>query len=390
MIRPIMDSSFAPYGRIQQLHNAEDALFRPISLSGNGDVPLYRFPYDTSWDFVDGMTVLLIEDQGTQQPFYLDRPITLYAGTCFGFYPLGKCSTILGASQLLTAENQVAKGIPDTVSPPPYNLEIFTLFQQTGHDGLYFRGEQHPPIELVYIQKGVLHNFCQGQDLVLHPTELLLFGPDQWHMQYSDQEVQFLTVSFLWEGYDFSDRYNQVIKTSPEMQRAIQSILQEYSQSLPGREEFLNSQLKLLLLQILRQTKQPEKHRDASPAVRHMHHQIINKALQIVCSQIYGKLTVPSLAAAVNVSTSQLTNLFQAYLGISPAKYITKIRLEESKMLLANRQMSIGEVSSLLGYSSIQHFSKQFHLWYGYTPSAYTKSFQREVVLWPNNAENGI
>ena len=158
------------------------------------------------------------------------------------------------------------------------------------------------------------------------------------------------------------------------MQRAVKAILREYSQSQPDGEEYLNAQLKLLLLQILRQPKQTDKSRGTSPAVRQMHHQIINKALQIVSAQVYGKLTVPALAAAVNVSTSQLTNLFQTYLDVSPAKYITKIRLEESKILLASKQMSIGEIASQLGYSSIQHFTKQFSSWYGYTPSTYIKS----------------
>lgn len=376
MIRPIIDPSFVPYGRIEQLHCAQSSLFLPIPLHRYSKVGLYCFPYDTNWDYVDGMTILLIQDNGVQRPFYLDRPVTIYAGISFGFYSLGQDSTILGHAELFTAENQVACVVPATTAPQLHNIDIFTLFRQTGHDGLYFRGEQHPPIELVYIEKGILHNFCEGQDFILHPTELLLFGPNQWHMQYADKEVQFLTISFLWEDHDFSDWYNQVISTSPDMQRAVKAILQEYYQSLPDREEFLNAQLKLLLLQILRQPKQTDKRRGTSPAVRQMHHQIINKALQIVSSQIYGKLTVPYLAAAVNVSTSQLTNLFQTYLGVSPAKYITKIRLEESKILLSSRQMSIGEVASQLGYSSIQHFSKQFHLWYGHTPSAYTKTQQ--------------
>jgi len=154
--------------------------------------------------------------------------------------------------------------------------------------------------------------------LVLHPTEMLLFGPNQWHMQYADQEVQFLTVSFLWEDHDFSDWYNRVISTSPDMQRAVKAILQEYSHSLPDREEFLNAQLKLLLLQILRQPKQTDKRRGTSPAVQQMHRQIVSKALQIVSAQIYGKLTAPYLAAAVNVSASQLNKLFQTYLGGPP------------------------------------------------------------------------
>ncbi len=384
MIRPIIDPSFVPYGRIEQLHFTQTGLFRPISLCPHGKVDLYCFPYDTSWDYADGMTILLIQDNGVQHPFYLDRPVTIHAGICFGFYSLGQGSTILGHADLLAPENQVSSVVPATTAPQLHNIDIFTLFRQTGRDGLYFRGEQHPPIELVYIEKGILHNFCEGQDLILHPTELLLFGPNQWHMQYADEEVQFLTVSFLWEGHDFSDWYNQVITTSADMQRAVKAILQEYSQSLPDREEFLNAQLKLLLLQILRQPKPTDKRKGASPAVWQMHHQIINKALQIVSCQIYGKLTVPSLASAVNVSTSQLSNLFQAYLGISPAKYITKIRLEESKILLSSKRMSIGEVASRLGYSSIQHFSKQFHLWYGCTPSAYTKTLQYTANQTPN------
>lgn len=376
MIHPIIDPSFAAFGKIEQLPSAQPDLFQPIALQQQSPVNLYCFSSDTSWDYVDGMTVLLVQGEDTQWSFYLDRPVTIYAGICFGFYSLGQGSTILGQAGLFLEEHPVGCVSPASAGSQLHNIDIFTLFRQTGHNGLYFRGEQHPPIELVYIEKGTLHNFCEGQDLILHPTEMLLFGPNQWHMQYADQDVQFLTISFLWEGHDFSDWYNRVITTSSDMQRAINAILQEYVQSQPDREEFLNAQLKLLLLQIIRRPKQTDKNRESSPVVQQMHHQIINKALQIVSSQIHGKLTIPALAAAVNVSTSQLTNLFQTYLGVSPAKYISKIRLEESKILLSSKQMSIGEVASLLGYSSIQHFSKLFHTWYGYTPSAYVKSLQ--------------
>lgn len=376
MIHPIIDPAFALYGKIEQAHPARSEQFRNSYLSQGSNVCIYCFPYDTVWDYVDGMTILLIQDDDSQRLFYLDRSVTIYAGVSFGFYPLGSGSTIWGDATLFAKENQVACVIPDSAAPQLHNIDIFTLFRQIGRDGLYFRGERHPPIELVYVEKGTLHNYCEGRDVILHPTELLLFGPDQWHMQYADEEVHFLTISFLWENYDFSDWYNQVITTSSDMQRAIKVIIQEYAQSQPDREEFINAQLKLLLLQILRQPKQTDKNNKTSPAVQQMHHQIVNKALQIISAQIHSKLTVPSLAAAVNVSTSQLTNLFQAYLGVSPAKYISRIRLEESKILLSGRQMSIGEVASALGYSSIQHFSKQFHLSYGYTPSAYIKSLQ--------------
>lgn len=375
MILPIIDPSFTTYGKIEQVRSADSTPLQSINLTRNDSVALYCFPFDTSWDYAEGMSVLLICNGDTQQPYYLDRSMTIFAGVTFGFYSLGQSSTILGQPELFTPENQTACLTPAT-NIQQCNLDIFTLFRQTGREGLYFRGEQHPPVELVYMEKGTLHNFCEGQDIVLHPTELLLFSPNQWHMQYANKEVQFLTISFSWENHDFSDWYNQVIPTSSDMQRAVKAILQEYSQEQPNREEYINAQLKLLLLQILRRPTQTDKQKQSSPAVQQEHHQIVNKALQIISAQIYNKLTVPALAAAVNVSTSQLTNLFQTYLNVSPAKYISKIRLEESKVLLSSRQMSIGEVASHLGYSSIQHFSKQFHGVYGYTPTTYIKSLQ--------------
>lgn len=379
MILPMIDPAFASFGKIEQVRPADPGHFQSIRLTQSDSIALYRFPFDTSWDYAEGMTVLLIRSGEEEQPFYLDRSVTVYAGVTFGFYSLGQSSTISGNAALLTAQYQLACVAPVSAAPQLHNIDIFTLFRQVGRDGLYFRGEQHPPIELVYVEKGALHNFCEGQDLVLRPTELLLFGPDQWHMQYADEAVQFLTVSFLWENHDFSDWYNRVIPTSSDMQQAVKAILQEYAQPNPDREEFINAQLKLLLLQLLRRPKQQDRGKNASPVVQQMHRQIVSKALQIISAQISSKLTVPALAAAVNVSASQLSNLFQTYLGVSPAKYISRIRLEESKILLSGRQLSIGEVASQLGYSSIQHFSKQFHAMYGYTPSAYIKSAQAEL-----------
>ena len=137
--------------------------------------------------------------------------------------------------------------------------------------------------------------------------------------------------------------------------------------------QFLYIQTKLLLLQILRlptkstQTKQP------SPASELMYQRTIDKAMQIASERIYEKLSVSDLAALVNVSTSQLTLLFRNYLNTTPGKYITRVRLEESKVLLAEQGKSVGAVAAQLGYASIQHFSKQFHDWYDCSPSFFVR-----------------
>ncbi len=371
MIRPVIDPVFSPYGVIREPQGEPETV--PIPICQRNPVPLYCFPRDTHWDYGEGMTVLLIREQGILKRFYLDRAVTIFAGVCFGFYPLSPDSTVSGEPALMQESHCVGYAQRPATPPDSRRPEIFTLFPQAGRDGLYFRGERHPPLELVYLEKGVLHNYCEGQEQVLHPGELLLFGPNQWHMQYSDEQVQFLTLSFLWEEHDFTGLTNRVIAAPVEIQQSIHSLLREYSQRLPNRDVFISAQVELLLLQILRLPVDMKLHKKPSPTSERMHRRIIDEAVQIISSRIYGKLTVPELAAAVNVSASQLTALFQEYLGVAPAKYITRIRLEESKTLLANRQLSVGDVSRQLGYSSIQHFSKQFSAWFGYPPSVCAK-----------------
>lgn len=371
MIRPVIDPVFSPYGVVRENPGEPETV--PIPISQRNPVPLYCYSRDTHWDYGEGMTVLLIREQGILKRFYLDRAVTIYAGVCFGFYPLSPDSTVSGESTLLQESNCVGYAQRPATPPDSRRPEIFTLFPQSGRDGLYFRGERHPPLELVYLEKGVLHNYCEGQEQILHPGELLLFGQNQWHMQYSDEQVQFLTLSFLWEDHDFTGLTNRVIAAPAEIQQSIHSLLREYSQRLPNRDAFISAHVELLLLQILRLPVDMKLHKKPSPTSERMHRGIIDEAVQIISNRIYGKLTVPELAAAVNVSASQLTALFQEYLGVAPAKYITRIRLEESKTLLANRQLSVGDVARQLGYSSIQHFSKQFSAWFGYPPSACAK-----------------
>ena len=104
-----------------------------------------------------------------------------------------------------------------------------------------------------------------------------------------------------------------------------------------------------------------------------MHRQIIDHAMQAVSANIRGRYSVPELASAVNVSQTHLTNLFQVYLGMSPAKFITRIRIEECKQLLSSGELSVGEIAEMMGYSSIPHFCKQFRQWTGVSPAGFAR-----------------
>lgn len=371
MIKPMIDASFSAYGVVERFREEPNQALNHIPVVYQETVPIYCFPFQTSWDYVDGMTVLLILDGTERKRYYLDRAVTIHPGIRFCFYPLEDTSTIAGDAAILASDACTEFLELSAKLPVNDQLRVFTLFRQVGQDGLFFRGEQHPPLELVYVEKGTLENFCDGRKFTLHSNEFLIFDSNQWHMQHAEHEVRFLTISFSFEGHNFSHLFNRALSASSEIQRSVRSLLQEYEQDLHRRDEYLCTQTKLLLLQILRLPEYEDTLKKASPASEKAHRMILNKAMQTISEKIYGKLTVSDLAAAVNVSTSQLTILFKNYLGMTPSNYITHIRLEESKSLLSEKKMSIGEIAGLLGYASVQHYSKQFHNWFGYPPSAF-------------------
>lgn len=373
MIKHLLEPSFSEYGLVENIHKLSDDALQYTKITDDEKTPLYCYPHSTYWNRKSGMVVLVIDDHGEQVRFYLDRAIRIYPNVRFGFYSLEPDSAVVGDTDIFHPHMPVAYvNIRKTLSNIS-NFQIYTLFRQNASGGLFFRGEEHSPLELVYVEKGELHNLCDGEKHTLRPKQFLIFGSKQWHMQYADEDVRFITISFSWEGHDFSSLINRTFTLSAAAQHSIHSLLHAYEQDTPDHDEYLYIQTQLLLLQIFRTPTHSAQAKTPSPASELAHQRTIDQAMQTVSEHVYDKLSVSDLAGLVNVSTSQLTFLFRNYLNTTPGKYITRVRLEESKTLLSEKRKSIGEVAAQLGYASIQHFSKQFHDWYGCSPSAYVR-----------------
>jgi AraC-like DNA-binding protein len=83
---------------------------------------------------------------------------------------------------------------------------------------------------------------------------------------------------------------------------------------------------------------------------------------------------VTQLAAAVNLSESRAAHLFKEAVGISLHKYITNLKISNSKELLQNTDMSIFEISAMVGYDDPLYFSRLFKAACGISPRNYRKT----------------
>ncbi len=79
------------------------------------------------------------------------------------------------------------------------------------------------------------------------------------------------------------------------------------------------------------------------------------------------------LSAKMGFSSAYLTKLFNKYIGDTPLKYLTDIRIHEAKHLLLNTTLPIREIGEKVGYPDQFHFSKTFRRLTGKNPTAYRK-----------------
>ncbi|WP_348798708.1 helix-turn-helix domain-containing protein [Flavobacterium adhaerens] len=79
------------------------------------------------------------------------------------------------------------------------------------------------------------------------------------------------------------------------------------------------------------------------------------------------------LAEKLNHSYGYLSNLFSEITYTSIENYIIIQKIEYTKQLIINNQLSLTEIAFKLNYSSVAHLSSQFKNTTGITPSAFQR-----------------
>ena len=92
---------------------------------------------------------------------------------------------------------------------------------------------------------------------------------------------------------------------------------------------------------------------------------------------INAHINIDKVCKLINISRSHFFRCFKKTFGITPAEYIMQSKIGAAKILLANTNHSISEISMRFDFSSFSHFSRTFHKYVGCTPSEYRKKNQQ-------------
>ena len=381
MIRNLNQVSFQGFGtiapeRAQTAKNA-DRGERLVWQLEPGPAAVYRAVAEVWLNCGSGMSVLSVSADGEGfYHFYLDKSVCVKAGTFFSVTPLRDSSTVELFARLAPELTGTRENDSQMVQHRIQVKGLYTFFYQEKERGFLFSGESHPMPELTYVDQGSLHSVADGQDLLLKQGDLVIYGPDQWHMQYSDIGVapRFVTISFDLEGDTLKPLLNRKFAAPQQAVQLLHQMLREQERMDAYSTDMIISQLNLLLLTLLRQAKSPRDAKLQTANAVHSENEIIRQAQIYISTHIREKLSVPLVARQVDVSPSYLTALFHKNLQISPGEYIRRIKLQESKQMIRENDLNFTEIAAALQYSTVHHFSRQFKEKFGITPTEYAKS----------------
>ena len=264
-----------------------------------------------------------------------------------------KSFTIRGTAKLLNAASARYGGDWHSVPHTHNHMELFFI---VGGKGQFLIEDQLHPVDvnnLVIINPNVVHTEVS---LNAQPLEYIVLGV---------AGIQLATSDTSNGQFSILDHFE-----SAEISGCLRNILREMEQKNTGYEDVCQAYMEILIIRLMRSIAL------AVPSES----QVISVNRQCAAVRRYidlhfkEALTLEQLAAEGHMNKFYLSHAFKREFGISPVNYMISRRIEESKYLLAETDLSMSQIAQLLGFSSPSYFSQVFHRTMTISPKEYRQS----------------
>lgn len=101
----------------------------------------------------------------------------------------------------------------------------------------------------------------------------------------------------------------------------------------------------------------------------------LEKSINYIENNLPQKLQIDKLAKMCNLCETQYRKLFKIEFGVSPVKYINKLRVNNAISKMYSGYYSMAEISELCGFSEQRYFNKIFKSETGKSPTQYKKEY---------------
>lgn len=99
--------------------------------------------------------------------------------------------------------------------------------------------------------------------------------------------------------------------------------------------------------------------------------QSIHSAIHLIHTQYMNNISLESVAKKINYTPYYLSRLFKKHTGSTFTEYLSNYRIEQSKKLIREGELSMKEIAASVGFNSQGYFTKIFKKHTGISPSEF-------------------
>lgn len=145
----------------------------------------------------------------------------------------------------------------------------------------------------------------------------------------------------------------------------------EFTSGKPGAELIIDKLTEIVMVELIRINFGRA---EDNPFVRALSDKQISAALKLLHEKPESGWTLQILAETVGVSRAAFARRFRELIGQPMFEYLTALRVDKARELLAAGTLPVAEVAYRVGYESSVAFSKTFRKQTGLTPAKYRKA----------------
>lgn len=232
----------------------------------------------------------------------------------------------------------------------------------------------HSHMELFYIVGGKGQFLIEDQLYPVTTSQLVIINPNVPHTEVSlnAQPLEYIVLGV--DGIELSIGQNsngQFCVLDPaesaEISSCLRNILREMELKSTGYEDICQAFMEIIIIRLMRNMDLSV---PAEPQAFSANRQCaaIRRYIDLHFKE---PLSLDQLAEESHMNKFYLSHAFKRQYGISPINYMINRRLEESKYLLAETDLSMSQISQMLGFSSLSYFSQLFRKTQELTPREY-------------------
>lgn len=166
---------------------------------------------------------------------------------------------------------------------------------------------------------------------------------------------------------DYWDAFPTVFKPqhAPEILRLYQNIAVNALRA--DESERLRGLVSALLHLVIADRYMEKEAQDAQPTLE-------ERVISYFSRHYMEKITLDGLAERLNYNKSYLVRYFRQKTGVTPIRYLNRMRLRNARILLRHREYSVAEISYRCGFESPSYFIRLFREAYAETPDVYRRA----------------